>query len=445
MIAKLEFEGKVYRLPVITGSEGEKAIDITNLRNESGLIALDPGYANTGSCISDITFMDGEKGILRYRGIPVEQLAEHSSFIETACLLINGVLPTKDELTEISNLFNKHSMIHEDMQIFYQNFPKGAHPMGILSSMVNALRSFYPELHVVEEETNITVTRLLSKIRTMAAMAYRISKGHKVIYPCPDLSYCANFLNMMFDSPVEPYNLDEDLVAALNAFWILHADHEQNCSTSAVRLVGSGRVNLYSAISAGISALWGHLHGGANQAVIDMLTDIHEGGSTAKKVVARAKDRDDSFRLMGFGHRVYRSYDPRAKIMKGMCDKILAKLNISDPLLDLAKELEEVALNDEYFIKRNLYPNVDFYSGIVLRAMGIPTNMFTVMFAIGRLPGWIAQWKEGADDPKWKIGRPRQIYTGSTETDYIPIDQREKQGMKEWATQQLLTNQKVYK
>lgn len=437
MKAKLEYEGKVYELPVITGSEGEKGIDITTLRQKSGLITLDPGYANTGSCVSDITFMNGEKGILRYRGIPVEQLAKQSSFIETAYLLINGKLPTKVELDETSDLFNKHSMIHEDMQIFYQNFPKGAHPMGILSSMVNALRSFYPELLTEEEESKITVTRLMSKVRTMATMAYRISKGHKVVYPRPDLSYCANFLNMMFDSPVEPYTVDEDIVDALDAFWILHADHEQNCSTSAVRLVGSGRVNLYAAISAGIAALWGHLHGGANQAVIDMLTEIHKGGTTAQEMVLKAKDREDPFKLMGFGHRVYKSYDPRAKIMKEMCDKILVKLNIDDPLLSLAKELEEVALNDEYFVKRNLYPNVDFYSGIVLRAIGIPTNMFTVMFAIGRLPGWIAQWKEGADDPKWKISRPRQIYIGSTESDYVPIEDREVKTMKEWSELQM--------
>lgn len=437
MKAKLEYEGKTYELPVITGSEGEKAIDITTLRQTSGLITLDPGYANTGSCVSDITFMDGEKGILRYRGIPVEQLAKKSSFIETAYLLINGKLPTKDELDETSDLFNRHSMIHEDMQIFYQNFPRGAHPMGILSSMVNALRSFYPELLTEEEESKITVTRLMSKVRTMAAMAYRISRGHKVVYPRPELSYCANFLNMMFDSPVEPYTVDEDLVDALDAFWILHADHEQNCSTSAVRLVGSGRVNLYAAISAGIAALWGHLHGGANQAVIDMLTEIHKGGTTAQEMVLKAKDREDPFKLMGFGHRVYKSYDPRAKIMKEMCDKILAKLDIDDPLLSLAKELEEVALNDEYFVKRNLYPNVDFYSGIVLRAMGIPTNMFTVMFAIGRLPGWIAQWKEGADDPKWKISRPRQIYIGSTKSNYTPIEYRGVKTMQEWADQQI--------
>jgi citrate synthase len=421
---KLIFEGKTYELPIVTGSEGEKAIDISTLRQMTGLITLDPGYANTGSCTSSITFMNGEKGILRYRGIPVEQLAEHSSFIETVYLLINGVLPTKQELNNMSVLFNDQSLVHEDMQIFYQNFPRASHPMGILSSMVNALRSFYPELHNIEEEMNITVTRLLSKVRTMAAMSYKISRGHKVVYPRPDLKYCANFLNMMFDTPVKPYPIDEDLVRALDVFWILHADHEQNCSTSAVRLVGSGRVNLYAAISAGIAALWGPLHGGANQAVIEMLTDIQNDGGNYRRAVERAKDKKDPFRLMGFGHRVYKAYDPRARIMKKMCDKVLSKLKINDPLLDIAKELEAAALKDDYFTEHNLYPNIDFYSGIVLRAMGIPTKMFTVMFAIGRLPGWIAQWKESLDDPKWKLGRPRQIYIGPTQTDYIPIEQR---------------------
>jgi len=422
--AKIEFEGKIYEFPIVVGSEGEKAIDISNLRQKTGLITLDPGYANTGSCMSTITFMDGEKGILRYRGIPVEELAEHSSFIETAFLLINGRLPTRDELKHTSILFNDHSLVHEDMQIFYQNFPRASHPMGILSGMVNALRSFYPELQIIEEEINITVTRLLSKVRTMAAMSYKISRGHKVVYPRPDLSYCANFLNMMFDTPVKHYDIDEDLVKALNTFWILHADHEQNCSTSAVRLVGSGRVNLYAAISAGIAALWGPLHGGANQAVIEMLTEIQKDGGNYHRAIQRAKDKKDPFRLMGFGHRVYKAYDPRAKIIKKICDKVLKKLNINDPLLDIAQELEVAALQDEYFIEYNLYPNVDFYSGIILRAMGIPTNMFTVMFAIGRLAGWIAQWKECADDPKWKLGRPRQIYTGPKKTRYIPIDER---------------------
>jgi citrate synthase len=421
---QLIFEGTTYELPIVTGSEGEKAIDISALRQMTGLITLDPGYANTGSCTSSITFMDGEKGILRYRGIPVEQLAEHSSFLETVYLLINGRLPTKAELNNMSVLFNDNSLVHEDMQIFYQNFPRASHPMGILSSMVNALRSFYPELQTLEEEITITVTRLLSKVRTMAAMSYKISRGHKVVYPRPDLKYSANFLNMMFDTPVKPYRIDEDLVRALDVFWILHADHEQNCSTSAVRLVGSGRVNLYAAISAGIAALWGPLHGGANQAVIEMLLDIQKDGGDYHRAIERAKDKKDPFRLMGFGHRVYKAYDPRARIMKKMCDKVLSKLKIDDPLLHIAKELEEAALKDDYFIEHNLYPNIDFYSGIILRAIGIPTNMFTVMFAIGRLPGWIAQWKESLDDPKWKLGRPRQIYIGPTKTDYIPINQR---------------------
>ena len=421
---KIIFKGKTYDFPVVVGTEGEKAIDITTLRQRTGLIALDPGYANTGSCKSSITFMDGEKGILRYRGIPVEDLAEHSSFIETSYLLINGVLPTKEELNQVSVLFNDNSLVHEDMQIFYQNFPRGSHPMGILSSMVNALRSFYPELQTLKEEIYITVTRLLSKVRTMAAMSYKISRGHKVVYPRPDLSYCANFLNMMFDTPVRSYVIDEDLVRALNTFWILHADHEQNCSTSAVRLVGSGRVNLYAAISAGIAALWGPLHGGANQAVIEMLSEIQNDGGNYRRAIERAKDKKDPFRLMGFGHRVYKTYDPRAKIIKKMCDRVLAKLSIDDPLLDLAKELEEAALKDDYFIEYNLYPNVDFYSGIVLRAIGIPTNMFTVMFAIGRMTGWIAQWQESIDDPDWKLGRPRQIYIGAENRPYVPIDER---------------------
>jgi citrate synthase len=420
---KLIYGQKEYELPVVEGSEGEKAIDISKLRAATGLITLDPGYANTGSCSSSITFMDGEKGILRYRGIPVEELAAKATFKETAYLLINGRLPNREELTRFSILLNDNSLVHEDMRTFYESFPRSSHPMGILSSMVNALRSFYPELQNLEEEINMTVTRLLSKIRTLAAMSYKISRGHKVVYPRPDLAYCANFLNMMFDSPVKPYEIDNDVVNALRVFWILHADHEQNCSTSAVRLVGSARVTLYAAISAGIAALWGPLHGGANQAVIEMLNDIAEN-KNMDKAIERAKDKKDPFRLMGFGHRVYKTYDPRARIMKKMCDNLLAKLNISDPLLDIAKELEAVALKDAYFIEHNLYPNVDFYSGIVLRAMGIPTNMFTVMFAIGRLPGWIAQWKESLDDPNWKLGRPRQIYTGPTQIAFIPIDKR---------------------
>ncbi|MEJ2168417.1 MAG: citrate synthase [Desulfobacterales bacterium] len=420
---KIIYSDKEYLLPLVVGTEGEKAIDISKLRQETGLITLDTGYANTGSCTSAITFMDGEKGILRYRGIPVEQLAEQSTFKETAYLLINGKLPTQRELTGFSVMLNDHSLVHEDMRAFFENYPRSSHPMGILSSMVNALRSFYPELQNLEEEINITVTRLLSKVRTMAAMSYKISRGHKVVYPRPDLAYCANFLNMMFDSPVRPYEIDEDVVKALNVFWILHADHEQNCSTSAVRMVGSARVSLYAAISAGIAALWGPLHGGANQAVIEMLTHISKN-KNMKQMIERAKDKSDPFRLMGFGHRVYKTFDPRMKIMKEMCDRLLDKLKIHDPLLEIAKELEEIATNDDYFIEHNLYPNVDFYAGIVLRAIGVPTNMFTVMFAIGRLPGWIAQWKESIDDPQWRLCRPRQIYLGPPETQYVPIEKR---------------------
>jgi citrate synthase len=422
--AHLTVDGTTYEFPIVEGSQGERAIDISTLRQRTGLITLDVGYANTGSCTSAITFMDGERGILRYRGIPVEQLAQHSSFVETAYLLIFGNLPTQRELNRFSVLLNDASLVHEDMKVFYQNFPRASHPMGILSAMVNALRSFYPELQAQEEEVALTVTRLISKVRTLAAMSYKISRGHTVVYPRPDLSYCANFLNMMFDSPVKHYVIDEELVAALNVFWILHADHEQNCSTSTVRMVGSGRVNLYASISAGIAALWGPLHGGANQSVIDMLEDIAASGRSPQHYIDRAKDRRDPFRLMGFGHRVYKTYDPRARIIKGTCDRVLARLRIADPLLEIAKRLEELALKDDYFIEHHLYPNVDFYSGIMLRAMGIPTQMFTVMFAIGRLPGWIAQWKESMDDPQWRLCRPRQIYTGPPQIDYVPIENR---------------------
>ena len=423
---KMIVDGKTYEMPIVVGSEGERAIDIAKLRQETGLITLDPGYVNTGSCLSSITFMNGEKGILRYRGIPVEQLAEKSTFVETAYLLINGELPTQKQLNRFSVLLNDHSLVHEDMRNFFEHFPRRAHPMGILSSMVNALQAFYPEIseQSEEEEINMTVTRLLSKVRTMAAISYKISRGHRVVYPRHDLTYPANFLNMMFDTPVRPYEIDEDLVRALNVFWILHADHEQNCSTAAVRLVGSARVNLYAAISAGICALWGPLHGGANQAVIEMLTDIQSCGGHVDPFIARAKDREDPFRLMGFGHRVYKTFDPRARIMKEMCDRVLTKLKRHDPLLDIARKLEEAALKDPYFIDHNLYPNVDFYTGIVLRAIGIPINMFTVMFAIGRLPGWISQWKENMEDPNWKLHRPRQIYMGLNQRDYIPITER---------------------
>ncbi len=425
--AKLTIGDVTVELPIITGSEGEKAIDITSLRNKTGFITMDPGLGNTGICTSKITFMDGEKGILRYRGFPVEELAQHSTFVETAYLLINGKLPSRKELTDFSVQLNDQSLVHEDMKGFYQNFPPRSHPMGILSSMVNTLESFYPVLKTStarQEGINVTVTRLISKVRTMAAISYKISRGHKVVYPRPDLCYCGNFLNMMFDSPVRPYQMDKNAIKALNVFWILHADHEQNCSTSAVRLVGSGRVNVYAAISAGIAALWGPLHGGANQAVIEMLEAIQADGGNIAPFVERAKDKNDPFRLMGFGHRVYKTYDPRAKIIKKTADMLLEKMHISDPLLDIAHQLEEVALKDDYFIEHNLYPNVDFYSGIVLRALGIPTNMFTVMFALGRMPGWIAQWKEDADNPDWKLYRPRQIYMGDETKHYVPVEER---------------------
>lgn len=423
-VATLIIDGKRYELPILEGSEGEKAIDIRKLRAESGYITYDPGFSNTGVCKSKITFMDGEKGILRYRGIPVEELAEHSTFVETSYLLINGRLPTRKELTRFSVMLNDHSMVHEDMRHFFENFPRGAHPMGILSSMVNALRAFYPELPEEDEEINITFARLLSKVRTMAAMSYKISRGHAVVYPRHDLTYCANFLNMMFDSPVRPYMIDPDVVRALEVFWILHADHEQNSSTAAVRLVSSVRGNIYAAVSAGICALWGRLHGGANQAVVEMLQQIHDSGGDPMPFINRAKDKNDPFRLMGFGHRVYKTYDPRAKIIKRTCDTILAKLKRKDPLLDIAKRLEEVALEDPYFIDHNLYPNVDFYSGIVLRAISIPVNMFTMMFAIGRLPGWISQFKEAQLDSEQKLFRPRQVYIGDKVRHYVPIDER---------------------
>ncbi len=422
--ARLIIGEKEYKLPVIHGTSGDKAIDIRGLRRESGYITFDPGFGNTGSCKSSITFMDGEKGILRYRGIPIEELAEHSSFVETAFLLITGKLPTRTELTTTSVYLNDLSLLHENMKHFYLNFPSRAHPMGILSAMVNAMRSFHPELIDSKEDLQKTFLRLISKVRTMAAMAYKVSIGQNPVYPNPNYSYCANFLHMMFDNPVVPYSLDKDIVDALNVFWILHADHEQNCSTTAVRVVGSGKVNIYAAISAGISALWGPLHGGANQAVIHMLQEIDSSGLKISDVIKRSKDKKDPFRLMGFGHRVYKAYDPRAKIMKQICDKVLRKTNTKDPLLSIAMDLEGEALNDTYFQDKNLYPNVDFYSGIVLRALGIPTDMFTVMFAIGRLPGWIAHWQEDFNDPEMKISRPRQVFTGEPLVKYLPIEKR---------------------
>jgi len=423
--AKLTLEGKDYEFPVITGSENEKAIDFSDLRAKTGYITMDPGYVNTGATTSAITYLDGEKGILRYRGIPIEQLAEKSTFVETSYLIMNGHLPNRKQLENFSRQLTMHSMIHEDMKHFFDGYPAAAHPMAILSSMVCSLSAYYPESLNIYDSFETQAPRLLSKLRTIAAFSYKKSIGHPVMYPQNHLSYCANFLQMMFAVPAEPYEVDADMVRALNMLLILHADHEQNCSTSTVRLVGSSQANMYASVSAGILALWGPLHGGANQAVIEMLEEIHNSGTKCSDFIKKVKDKNSKTRLMGFGHRVYKSYDPRAKILKDMTDVVLAKRGIADPLLDLAKEMEATALSDPYFLERNLYPNVDFYSGILYKAMGIPVNMFTVMFAIGRLPGWIAHWKEMMDDPQNKIGRPRQIYTGETARDYVPLEARE--------------------
>jgi citrate synthase len=410
------------------GTEHEPGIDISQLRAKTGYVTVDPAYMNTASTQSAVTFIDGEKGILRYRGIPIEDLAEKSRFVETAYLLIYGRLPTHDELDAFSTLLTRHSLIHEDMKHFFEGFPGGAHPMAVLASMVVSLGTYYPDALDVDnhDQVDMTIARLLSKVRTMAAFAYKKSIGQPVVYPKNDLRYCGNFLNMMFSVPAEPYHVDPEIERVLNLLLILHADHEQNCSTSTVRMVGSAKANLFAAISAGVCALWGPLHGGANQEVIEMLEVIGKDGSNVKKYVELAKDKKSNFRIMGFGHRVYKNFDPRAKIIKAAADRVLAKLGIADPLLDIAKQLEEHALRDDYFIERKLYPNVDFYSGVIYRAIGIPTNMFTVMFALGRLPGWIAHWKEMIEDPTTKIARPRQIYTGATIAPYTPIEQRKR-------------------
>lgn len=425
-VAELKLDGKVYTLPTIAGSEGEKAIDIRKLRADTGYITLDSGYGNTGSCTSSITFIDGEAGILRYRGYPIEQLAEKSTFVETSYLLIYGRLPTKTELDNFRELLTRHSLIHEDMLHFYDGYPSTAHPMGILSSMVCSLSSYYPEWLDPHDKGQVDalIPRVLSKIRTIAAYSYKKSIGQPVIYPKNSLDYCANFLYMMFAVPSEPYEVDDDLVKTLNMLLILHADHEQNCSTSTVRMVGSSDANMFASIAAGICALWGPKHGGANQSVVEMLQEIHDNGGDVKKALELAKDKNSTFRLMGFGHRVYKNYDPRAKVIKKACDAILSRLGKSDPLLNIARRLEEAALADSYFVDRKLYPNVDFYSGVIYRAMGIPTPMFTVMFALGRLPGWIAQWVEMNNQGDSRIDRPRQIYTGETLRDYVPIAKR---------------------
>ena len=411
--AKLSYQDNEIELPLLEGTMGEKAIDISKLRGATGLVTLDSGYGNTGSCTSEITFIDGEEGVLMYRGYPIEQLAEKADFVEVCYLLIYGHLPSVEELTDFRNSLTHHSLIHEDMKKFFEGYPPSAHPMAILSAMVASLSAYYPE-----EDGDTNIIRLLAKLNTIAAFSYKKSIGQPYIYPRNDLDYAGDFLHMMHAVPAEPYELDDTLVEALNLLLILHADHEQNCSTSTVRMVGSSGANLFASIASGICALWGPLHGGANQKVIQMLERIEKDGSDYKKYVAMAKDKDSDFRLMGFGHRVYKNFDPRARILKKSADQVLSKLGVNDPLLDIAKHLEEVALSDDYFVERKLYPNVDFYSGIIYRAMGIPTNMFTVMFALGRLPGWIAQWKEMKDDPKARIYRPRQVYTGEAKRDY---------------------------
>ncbi|MFO0671301.1 MAG: citrate synthase [Polyangiaceae bacterium] len=402
------------------------SIDVASLRAKTGLVTLDPAFMNTASTKSAVTFLDGEKGILRYRGYPIEELAEKSSFVEVAYLVIYGELPNKTQLAEFTTKLTRHSMIHEDMKHFFVGFPSTAHPMAVLSAMVSSLSTYYPDALDVDNkaEREITMIRLLAKVPTLAAFAYKKSIGQPFVYPNNSLSYCENFLNMMFSVPAEPYTVDPEIVKALNVLLILHADHEQNCSTSTVRLVGSSKANLFASISAGILALWGPLHGGANQEVIEMLEAIRADGGDVDKYVKMAKDKDSSFRLMGFGHRVYKNFDPRAKIIKVTADQVLAKKGIKDPLLDIAKRLEEAALKDPYFVDRKLYPNVDFYSGIIYRAIGFPTNMFTVLFALGRLPGWIGHWKEMTEDDKTKIGRPRQIYTGAKQRAYVPLDKR---------------------
>jgi citrate synthase len=424
-VASLNMDGKSYELPVVVGSEGETGIDISSLRAKSNCITLDPGYMNTGACQSAITFIDGEKGILRYRGIPIDVLAEKSNFLETAYLLMYGKLPNATELESFVLRVKKHTMLHEDIKSFYDGFPRDAHPMSILAAVVCSLSAFYQnEVGDAQEQLERNAVRLIAKLPTIAAFAYKKSIGQPFIYPDNASGYSENFLRMMFATPAEKYEVDPDYAKALDLLLILHADHEQNCSTSTVRMVRSSGANLFASMTAGICALWGPLHGGANQEVIEMLEQIRAEGGNVKKYVELAKSKDSKFRLMGFGHRVYKNFDPRAKIIKKACDKLLAKSKGNDQLLSIAKELEEVALQDPYFVERKLYPNVDFYSGIIYRAMGIPIPAFTAMFALGRMPGWIAHAMEYNRDPAAKIGRPRQVYTGPTVTDYVPLSER---------------------
>ena len=424
--AELHLDGRSIELPIIEGSEGERALDIGKLRSETGYITLDPGYANTGSCQSAITFIDGEKGILRYRGYPIEELAEHSNFLEVAYLLIEGRLPNPQEFDNFSGSITLHTMLHEDFRRFFGFLPKDTHPMAACSAAVGALSAFYSDSLDAHNPRHmeISVHRLLAKMPTMAAYAYKHSIGQPFLYPRNDLGYSANFLHMMFGTPCERYEVDPVIEKAIDLLLILHADHEQNCSTSTVRLVGSSMVNLFASISAGIGALWGPSHGGANQKVIEMLGEIRDEGITAREFVERAKRGEDTARLMGFGHRVYKNFDPRMRIIKKACFDVLEKLGVHTKLLEIAVELEEIALKDDYFVERKLYPNVDFYSGVIYNAIGTPANMFTAIFALGRLPGWIAQWSEMHADPDFKIGRPRQVYTGETLREYQPLSER---------------------
>jgi citrate synthase len=424
--AELHFEGNTYKIPVIEGTQNEQALDISRLRTDSGLITIDKGFKNTGSTESSITFLNGEEGILQYRGYSIEELAEKSTFIEVAFLLIYGELPTSEQLVKFKESITKHTLVHEDVKSILEGFPSNSHPMGVLSSLVSSLTAFYPKSldpNRSVEEVNGTVIRILAKLPTLAAWSFKNRTRQPIIYPQNSLDYCSNFLKMMFALPTEEYEVNPIVSKALDKLLILHADHEQNCSASTVRLVGSSHASLYASISAGIAALWGPLHGGANQAVIEMLEDIKSDGGDVTKYINKAKDKSDPFRLMGFGHRVYKNFDPRATIIKKTADEVLEELGVNDPVLEIAKELEQVALSDSYFVERGLYPNVDFYSGIIYRALGIPTDMFTVMFAIGRLPGWVAQWKEMREN-KEPIGRPRQVYTGHTQRDYVSIDKR---------------------
>ncbi len=425
-VAKLTCGDKELEMPVLEGTEHEVAVDIGNLRKDTGLITLDEGFVNTGSCRSGITFLDGEQGILRYRGYPIEDLALKCDFVEVCYLLIYGDLPNVEQLEEFRASIRRHTMLHEDMRMFYNGFPRDAHPMAILSSVVSAMSTFYQDALDPgnPDHVELCIHRLIAKLPTIAAYSFKKSIGQPFIYPENNLGYCENFLRMMFAVPAEPYVLDPDFVDALNMLLIVHADHEQNCSTSTVRMVGSSNANLFASIAAGICALWGPLHGGANEAVVNMLTQIMEDGGDVEKYVAMAKDKTNNFRLMGFGHRVYKNFDPRARLIKAACDRLLAKLHIEDPLFKIAQQLEEVALEDEYFVSRKLYPNVDFYSGVIYRAIGIPVPMFTVLFAMGRLPGWIAHWKEMHASENKRIYRPRQLYVGETQRDFIPLEDR---------------------